>query len=212
VTDDDTGVGTSTFPYIVVHHPSAGFVTGGGWINSPLGAYVANQALIGKANFGFESKNQNGNSVPTGNTEFQFKVANFNFKSTAYEWMVVSGAKARYRGTGTVNGAGSYGFELTAWDGQVNGGGGVEKFRIKIWKKNQGNGVVYDNMMNAADGADPTTSLGGGSIAIHKSGQNLVLSAGVNGTPSGSARLTDSQILSFQRAWPMPSQNGPRKA
>ncbi len=194
VTDMYGASAKTVFQYIVIYDPSAGFVTGGGWINSPAGAYAANVLLTGKANFGFESKYNNGNSVPTGNTEFQFSVANFKFKSTAYEWLVVSGAKARYRGTGTVNGAGSYGFELTAWDGQVSGGGGVDKFRIKIWNKNLGNGVVYDNMMNAADGADPTTALGGGSIVIHKSGSNLVLSAGVNGTPSGSARLTDSQL------------------
>src|SRR6478672_6590508 len=122
-----------------------GFVTGGGWIDSLAGAYAANPALTGKANFGFESRYQNGNSVPTGNTEFQFKVGNLNFKSTAYEWLVVSGAKARFRGVGMVNGVTGYGFELTAWDGQMSGGGGVDKFRIKIWNQNQGNGVVYDN-------------------------------------------------------------------
>ena len=27
--------------------PGAGFVTGGGWINLPLGAYTANPALVG---------------------------------------------------------------------------------------------------------------------------------------------------------------------
>ena len=38
--------------YVVVYDPSAGFVTGGGWINSPTGAYTANPSLAGKANFG----------------------------------------------------------------------------------------------------------------------------------------------------------------
>ena len=75
--------------------------------------------------------------------------------------------KPGIRGVGTVNGVGGYGFELTAWDGQVPGGGGVDRFRIKIWFGNPGN-VIYDNLMNAADGADPTTALGGGSIQIHK--------------------------------------------
>jgi hypothetical protein len=168
VTDDDGGAGSAEFRYVVAYDPSAGFVTGGGWIDSPAGAYAANPSLSGKANFGFESRYQNGSGVPTGNTEFQFKVGNFTFKSTALDWLVVSGAKARYRGTGTVNGVGSYGFELTAWDGQVNGGGGVDRFRIKIWDQNQGNGVVYDNMMGADDGADPTTAVGGGSVVIHK--------------------------------------------
>ncbi len=33
VTDDDSGWDTSVFEYIVVYDPSAGFVTGGGWIH-----------------------------------------------------------------------------------------------------------------------------------------------------------------------------------
>src|SRR4029079_11474277 len=129
---------------------AAGFVTGGGWIDSPTGAYTANPALTGKANFGFVAKYLPGNNVPTGDTEFQFKVADFNFKSTSYEWLVVSGAKARYRGVGTVNGVPGYEFELTAWDGQAPGGGGVDRFRIKIWSGNPGN-VIYDNLMGAPD-------------------------------------------------------------
>ena len=106
--------------------------------------------------------------MPTGNTEFQFKVANLNFHSTAYQWLVVAGPKAQYKGWGTINGAGNYGFMLTAIDGQVAGGGGVDKFRIKIWDKNNGDAIVYDNQLNAVDDADPTTALGGGSIVIHK--------------------------------------------
>ena len=75
VTDNRRRGGSrSVSPYVVGYDPSAGFVTGGGWIDSPAGAYAANPALTGKANFGFVSKYQNGNNVPTGNTEFQFKV------------------------------------------------------------------------------------------------------------------------------------------
>ena len=40
----------------VVYDPSAGFVTGGGWIDSPEGAYIPDPSLTGKANFGFVSK------------------------------------------------------------------------------------------------------------------------------------------------------------
>ena len=58
-----------------------------------------------------------------------------NFHSTSYEWLVVAGARAQYKGEGTINGSGNYGFMLTAIDGQINGGGGVDKFRIKIWDK-----------------------------------------------------------------------------
>jgi len=158
--------GQSVFQFVVVFDPSAGFVTGGGWINSPAGAYAPNPSLTGKANFGFVSRYRPGKVVPEGQTEFQFSVANLNFHSSTYEWLVVGGARAQYKGTGTINGAGSYKFILTAIDGQVAGGGGADKFRIKIW--DSADVIVYDNQMGAGDDANPTTQLGGGSIVIHK--------------------------------------------
>jgi len=167
VTDDDGGAGVAQFRYVVIYDPSAGFVTGGGWITSPLGAYVVDPTMTGKANFGFESKYKKGDKIPTGTTEFQFHAAALNFHSSTYEWLVVAGAKAQYKGTGTINGAGSYGFMLTAIDGQIAGGGGQDKFRIKIWDKAT-NQPVYDNLLQAPDDADPTTVIGGGSIVIHK--------------------------------------------
>lgn len=150
----------------VVYDPSAGFVTGGGWINSPAGAYVADPALAGKATFGFVSKYKKGMTVPEGNTEFQFHAAGLNFKSTSYQWLVVAGANAKFKGVGTINGAGNYGFMLTATDGQVKGGGGIDRFRIKIWDKDD-DAVVYDNEMGAADDSYAGDALGGGSIVIH---------------------------------------------
>jgi hypothetical protein len=163
-------VGTSAqavFQFVVVFDPDGGFVTGGGWINSPAGAYSGNPSLSGKATFGFVSKYLRGATVPTGNTEFQFKVASLNFKSSVYEWLVVAGARAQYKGSGTINGSGDYGFLLTCIDGQINGGGGTDKFRIKIWDKASSQ-VVYDNQLGDGDTANPSTVLGGGSIVIHK--------------------------------------------
>lgn len=153
---------------VVIYDPEKGFVTGGGWIDSPAGAFVGDATLVGKANFGFVSKYQKGAAIPTGQTEFQFKVANFNFHSTSYDWLVVAGAKAQYKGVGNINGSGNYGFMLTAIDGRINGGGGVDKFRIKIWDKNNGDAIVYDNHIGAPDNSDPTTALGGGSVVIQK--------------------------------------------
>ncbi|MBI1765773.1 MAG: hypothetical protein HYR56_30580 [Acidobacteria bacterium] len=169
VTDDDGGVGQAIFQYVVVYDPNGGFVTGGGWIDSPAGAYGPDPTLTGRANFGFVSKYERGANVPTGNTEFQFKAGNFNFQSTVYEWLVVAGAKAQYKGSGKVNGAGDYRFMLTAIDGQINGGGGVDKFRIKIWDNASG-GVIYDNKRGDSDELDSANpqALGGGSIVIHK--------------------------------------------
>lgn len=70
-------------------------------------------------------------------------------------------------GAGTVNGTGSYGFLLTAIDGQVQGGGGVDRFRIGIWRTDTG-AIVYDNQSGDPDDAAPTAPLGGGSIVVHK--------------------------------------------
>jgi hypothetical protein len=167
VTDDDTGFDAEPSPsYIVVYDPSAGFVTGGGWIDSPAGAYRPNTALTGKANFGFVSKYKAGANTPTGETEFNYKVADFNFHSTLYDWLVVAGPLAQYKGTGTINGVDGYSFLLTATDGQVNGGGGVDKFRIKITKDGV---VVYDNKMSSDDSMSSslTQEISGGSIVIH---------------------------------------------
>ena len=102
--------------------------------------------------------------------QFQFQAGNLSFQSVSYQWLVVGGAKAQFKGAGTINGTGRYGFLLTAIDGQLNGGGGSDKFRIKLWDLDNGDAIVYDNLMGAADDANPTTVLGGGSIVIHKSG------------------------------------------
>ena len=169
VTDDDGGSTTADW-MVVVYDASAGFITGGGWINVQPGSYPADPTLSGRANFGFNSQYKKGASVPTGETEFNFQVGNFNFHSDTYSWLVVSGYKAQYRGTGTVNGVSGYDFTITAYDGDVNGGGGLDKFRIRITRTNNGN-VVFDNRITNGnldmDGADPQV-IAGGSIVIHK--------------------------------------------
>jgi hypothetical protein len=166
VLDDDTGSVEADFAqYVVIYDPNAGFVTGGGFINSPAGAYRADQTLAGKANFGFNAQYKKGANVPTGETEFQFQVGNLNFHSATYQWLVVSGtSKAQYKGTGTINGSGNYGFLLTAYDGSP------DKFRIKIWDNNNGGAIVYDNNYSSPDDIDTAAPLAiaGGSIVIHK--------------------------------------------
>jgi hypothetical protein len=167
VTDKDGATGQSAFQYVVVYDPAAGFVTGGGWITSPAGAYSANLSMTGKATFGFVSKYQKGATTPKGNTEFQFQAAGLSFSSTSYEWLVIAGARAQYKGVGTINGSGSYGFLLTAVDGQESGGGGIDQFRLKIWDQGTGS-TIYDNQPGVADDAANATQLSGGSIVIHK--------------------------------------------
>jgi PKD repeat protein len=165
VIDDDGGVAEASSSPVVVY---GGFVTGGGWIDSPAGAYVANPSLAGKATFGFVSEYQKGASTPDGNTQFQ--AGDLNFHSDGYDWLLVAGHKAMYKGAGTVNGAGDYGFLLSAIDAELTPSADVDKFRIRIWNKDDGDALIYDNQVacsDIGDDAEPCTEIGGGSIVIH---------------------------------------------
>jgi len=122
--------------------------------------------FTGKANFGFVSRYKKGADVPTGETEFQFKAGNLNFHSESYQWLVVAGARAQFKGSGTINGSGNYDFILTAIDGAINGGGEIDKFRIKIWNPSSEE-IVYDNKIGADDGGNDATELDSGNIVIH---------------------------------------------
>ncbi len=161
VRDDDGGADTETCSFVVVYDPDGGFVTGGGWVMSPAGAYPADPGASGRASFGFVSKYKKGATAPTGSTEFQFQAGGLNFHSEDYQWLVVAGTKAQYKGTGTVNGVGGYSFMLTATDGSP------DRLRMKIWRTSDST-VVYDNQLGGGDTANPTTALSGGQIVIHK--------------------------------------------
>jgi PKD repeat protein len=161
VTNSSGASDTSRFEYVVVYDPAGGFVTGGGWIDSPENAYQPAPTLTGKATFGFVSKYKKGASTPTGNTQFQFKAGDMNFHSDTYQWLVINqgGSRAQFKGTGTINGQsspnGDYKFQLWATDGDP------DTFRIKIWSETTDGveTVVYDNGVDQA--------IGGGSIVVH---------------------------------------------
>jgi hypothetical protein len=167
ITDSKFNSTQQVFPFIVVYDPEGGFVTGGGWIHSPPGAYPADPIMTGSAEFGFVSKYKKDATAPMGETEFEFEVAGLHFHSDTYEWLVIAGAQAMFRGSGTVNGEGDYGFMLTAVDEKLTPSTNEDLFRIKIWDKNDNDALVYDNEMDDEEDARPDTALGGGSIVIH---------------------------------------------
>jgi PKD repeat protein len=161
VTDDDSDTGYAEL-LVVVYDPSAGFVTGGGWIASPAGAYRPDETLTGKAHFGFVSRYKKGATIPEGDSQFVFEAGGLSFISTEYDWLVVTGigsSKAQFKGAGTINGAGDYGFLLYATDADRTADlTDKDTFRIKIWHRGSDD-VVYDNGVEQP--------LGGGSIVIH---------------------------------------------
>jgi PKD repeat protein len=171
VSEESCGdVSMTASQFAVIFDASTGFVTGGGWIDSPAGAYVDDPLLTGKANFGFVSKYKKGSDTPVGTTEFQFRAGDLNFHSGIYDWLVlvVAGAKAQFRGTGTINGGGEYKFIITSIDADINQSDSFEtdRFQIKIWNDGSG-GVIYDNGLGGTSDED-TTEIGGGSIVIHE--------------------------------------------
>jgi len=173
-TGEDSTVLDDLHAYVVVYDPSGGFVTGGGWIWSPPGALNPGLAELmdveGKASFGFVSKYKKGAKIPTGQTEFQFKAGDLNFHSDAYEWLVVAGPRAQFKGEGSLNHVSGYHFILTAIDSAVNGDGNADKFRIKIWDSVVDE-VIYDNQFGSEDGEElnELTNIQGGNIVVHKS-------------------------------------------
>ncbi|KAG2500492.1 hypothetical protein HYH03_001272 [Edaphochlamys debaryana] len=187
---DAAGTPASPVPlpagFVVVYDPQGGFVVGGAWITSPPGALASDtaQTLTGMANFGFNSKYKAGASAPTGNTEFVFSAGGFRFRSTSYDWMVISGSRVQFKGSGIVNSQPSpvYKFSIMAEDGGSTPGS--DRFRLRVFSLAADGTTeikVYDNFVGGAASAcaslsDPscdfraaTTALGGGSIVIQKS-------------------------------------------
>lgn len=186
------------YQYIVIYDPEGGFVTGGGWINSPPGAYLLNPLLEGKANFGFVSKYKKGASIPTGNTEFQFKAGDLNFNSSIYDWLVIAGNKAKFKGEGTINGLGTYGFMISAIDCDLKDLEVDDRFRIKIWDKLNEDNVVYDNQIGEPDDSEASSVLDGGSIQIHyekiKKNGNLEAPLAIKDVPISDVTIHPSHV------------------
>ncbi|QYX75788.1 family 43 glycosylhydrolase [Streptomyces akebiae] len=137
VTDDDGASASSTLPELIVYDRAAGSAAGKGTYTSPAGSFPAGPKLTGTTAFSFTAKYGKGDTRPSGKAALDFTKAKLKFRSTGSDWLVVTGSKAVYQGSGTVNGKTGYAFRITATDGP-------DTFRIKIWKKSTGS-VVYDN-------------------------------------------------------------------
>jgi hypothetical protein len=154
---DAAGVNYGDQQVTIIVGATTGFITGGGWIDSPAGAYKPDPSLAGRATFGFVAKTQKNAAVPMGNTEFQFHAGGVNFHSEGYDSLLVTGGYARFGGVGTINRNGPYRFMVWAGDNAP------DTFRIRIWQEGGEPGaeiVVYDN------GVDQP--IGSGSIVVHK--------------------------------------------
>jgi hypothetical protein len=145
---------------VVVVDPNGGWITGGGWINSPVGAYPTASTAAGKLTFDFVARYQGSSETPIGSATIKLNSAKLDFRSTSFDWLMVSDGGARLEGRGTMNGVSDYGFSLTVTDGSGDG------FRFRLWKRSTGE-VVYDSQPGSALDSGALTPIGGGSIQIH---------------------------------------------
>ena len=144
VDDGDGATASDTVSLILFNPKSVG--KGKGKITSPAGALVASPLATGPANYDFTAKYPKNKLVPTGGFAFGFGPSSFFFDATSFDWLVGVGDRMQLRGTGKVGGSTPhYGFLITAEDGIP------DRFRVKIWDKNAGNAVVYDNVPGAPD-------------------------------------------------------------
>ena len=119
---------------------------------------------MGMINFDFSSKPATASSTKAenkGESLVNFILGNLEFSALNYDFRALSGVRTQFKGYGKVNNETGYKYLLTVIDGQAPKGGGVDKFRIKIWNDKTGE-VVFDNQLGDDDDADPTTPVGDG--------------------------------------------------
>jgi PKD repeat protein len=153
VTENGGGQTTKGYQYVAVYDPQPSTHFGGARIfTAPAGSYPQNTSLTGDVFFGVTARYSGANAV--GNVSMEFKAANLRFQSTSITSLVTTTNKATLRGTGTINGSGSYDFLVTGIDG--SGGNGKIRFQIK-----QGTTTIFDSQIGATDITDPTASVTG---------------------------------------------------
>ncbi len=149
---------------VVIYDPNGGYTYGGGKFISKAGALPSNPAATGEVSFGFTVNYQKG-KPPKGETQFDFKLGDFEFNALNFEYLAISDVKAQFKGTGRIIGFQSgIAFIMTVIDGELDGSG-TDKVRMKIWNKNTGQ-VYYDNQPGSSDADDPTTPVGENSIIV----------------------------------------------
>jgi len=147
----DTRNGSENIFASSVFDPVGESITGSGSVKLPAGSFALDTSAGGIAEFGFSAGYRKGALAPDGPANFRFQIGNarFDFTSTSYESLVVSGAMAELQGSGTINAAGDYLFLLTIADGKISGTGNGQ-FRIRLTDKITG-AVVYDSMSAAPE-------------------------------------------------------------
>ncbi|WP_326554515.1 family 43 glycosylhydrolase [Micromonospora sp. NBC_01813] len=158
VIDDRGAAHTLAAGYLAVRRADGGYVAGSGRFTSPAGAYPADPALAGRAEFGFVAATDPGVTGP-GAVALRLRVGEWEFAATSHRGYVVDGPQVRFNGRGTVNGAGDYTYMVGLNDEALREQG-KDRFWVRIVDTATGT-VVYDSRTNAG-----TTALDGGAVVV----------------------------------------------
>jgi hypothetical protein len=189
---------------VVIYDPNGGYTYGGGYYNSPAGALVANPSTTGKASYGFTMNYFKNATNPKGETQFEFKVGDFEFNALNFDYLVISNSMSQFKGTGKIIGGQSgIGFTMTVVDGQLDGTG-VDKIRMKIYNKNNGS-IIYDNQPGASDAALPAQAVGANSIIVISGSGNNNLITGTNKKDESETKVMELPEGLVVNAFPNPS-------
>jgi hypothetical protein len=149
--EDNAGNAAQKEVFFEVYETVGGHATGGGYFFPDEDSTLPG----GRADFGFNAKYRDGTAE--GVLDFQYKDANFDFKSKSYDWLVVKSMSASFQGTGTLGDEGPYTFKVEVKDKDKIGG--VDSFEIKIWEGIDTKSEPMHIAMN---------TLEGGNIDVHK--------------------------------------------
>ena len=191
---------------VVVYDPNGGFTYGGGNFISPPGALIADPSATAEVSYGFTVNYYKNASLPKGETQFEFKVGDFEFNALNFDYLVISNSMAQFKGTGKIIGGQSgVAFTMTVTDGQLDGSG-IDKIRMKIYNKNNGK-IIYDNQAGASDAALPTQAVGSNSIVVISGINSSLTSANTNQKTEMEAAETKTVNGLDVIAYPNPSIN-----
>jgi hypothetical protein len=123
-------------------------------------AALFDPGVMGIINFDFDAKTATARSSRS-ESLINLLLGKLEFRTLGYDSKTVAGARTQFKGAGTVNNLPGYRYILTVIDGQAADGGGVDKFRLKVWNEKTGE-TVFDNQAGADDDADPTNVVGDG--------------------------------------------------
>lgn len=163
VTDNSNGQSMSIYQYLTVYNPNSDKVVGSKEFQSPQGAVTNNPSASGTVDFGFRVEYVNGTTSPSSqDIILNFPEGNISFISTGYQWLVVSGSKATFKATGSLNGIPGHTILVSAIDQGLGQNRGVIRVQIK-----NGTNTIYDTQPGTAETTDPTTPISRGKITVH---------------------------------------------